>query len=125
MLGLLGGCKTTKAQTLPDSTVSIPAAAARRIDADLRRYPLVLRENRELRVLSRTYAYAAGRDSVALAAKARLVVLTNERLALAQTLGRDAQRQAIRWQGKARKRGWLNAALAGLLLALTFVSVAR
>ena len=115
----------TKAQTRPDSTVSIPAAAARRIDADLRRYPLVLRENRELRVLSRTYAYAAGRDSVALAAKARLVVLTNERLALAQTLGRDAQRQAIRWQGKARKRGWLNAALAGLLLALTFVSVAR
>lgn len=117
---------TIQAQTLPPSkTVCIPEAKARAVDADLAKYPLVLKENKRLRKAIGSYEVGAMRDSIALVAQDTVIAATERRVAYNATLYRDADTRAAVWKAKARKRSWLLAALSALLVGVTYTAIAR
>lgn len=118
--------RPTQAQTLPPSkTVCIPEAKARVIDADLAKYPLVLKENKRLRKAIGGYAYGATRDSVALAAKDTVIAATERRVNYSNALYRDADNRAAIYQKKASKRGWQNIGLAAVAALMGFFAVTK
>jgi anti-sigma-K factor RskA len=100
-------------------------AAARRIDADLQRYPLVLKENKALRTANAARQAEATQLRTALVAKDTVLAATERRVSYNATLYRDADARAAVWKAKARKRSWLLAALSAVLAAVTYTAVAR
>jgi hypothetical protein len=109
--------QTTKAPTRPDSTVCIPGAAARRIDADLQRYRLGIAENHRLRdaVQASTSETRAVRH--ALAAKDSVVASVGDQLVGERMLRSHAEGEGAVWKAKAKKRWWIIVGETALVIA--------
>ncbi|GAC1372662.1 MAG: hypothetical protein NVS3B25_07380 [Hymenobacter sp.] len=101
------------------------SGAARRIAADLHRYPLVVREAQRLRAAVGAYAAGAGALHRELAAKDTVIAATTRRVVVAQALERDADGRATVWHQKARKRWYLLVAETALLLGGLVLSARR
>lgn len=100
----------------------IPARAARAIDADLTRYPLVVKENKRLRRSVNTYEVALTRADRAAAAKDTAIAATERQLGNEKVLRKSDIRQGEVWKKKAKGRFWIIvgetlAIVAGVLLA--------
>lgn len=93
--------------------------------ADLQRYPIVVSQNKQLRVAlsSRQQETVLLRNS--LTAKDSVIAATERQVQLGDVLRQEAESRATLYHLKAKQRGWVNVALTVLLVGLTYSAVAR
>lgn len=121
MLPFSAASQATNRPILQDSSsVTIPAASARRIDADLARYPHVLKENKRLRKANRALDSETRALRESGTAKDTVIATSERRMAGKDVLYQEQERQTQVWKGKAKGRFWVivgeAAAIVGILV---------